>query len=260
VTHPPTQKFTKTDLAKFENTWQQLPHLVSMGAEKNFREFTLRRPDGNPDQGYFQQLVAKAILFRRAEKIISARRFGGYRANIVTYTLAYLCHHTAARLDLDHIWREQDISVALAHAIDVVSVVVQAGLVRPPGGRNVTEWCKRPECWEVVRRLRVELPSDLGPELLRTSLNGSVSGSTNDYNGLSEADRALVEQVASFSGEGWLRLSRWAKETNNLQAWQRSIAYGIGKRLSQGAAPSPKQAAQGVKMLAEAQELGFHGD
>ena len=29
-------KFTKTDLAKFEHAWEQLPHVVSLGAQKNF--------------------------------------------------------------------------------------------------------------------------------------------------------------------------------------------------------------------------------
>ena len=36
VIHPTSQRFTKTDLAKFENTWDQLPDIVSLGAEKNF--------------------------------------------------------------------------------------------------------------------------------------------------------------------------------------------------------------------------------
>src|SRR5262249_732398 len=39
IQHPPSQKFVKTDLAKFEHSWDQLPHLVSRGAEKNFVEF-----------------------------------------------------------------------------------------------------------------------------------------------------------------------------------------------------------------------------
>lgn len=38
-THP---LFTKTDLAKYENTWDQLPFYVSEGAQKNFRRFTVR--------------------------------------------------------------------------------------------------------------------------------------------------------------------------------------------------------------------------
>ena len=38
-THP---LFTKTDLAKYENTWDQLPWQVSEGAQKNFHRFMLR--------------------------------------------------------------------------------------------------------------------------------------------------------------------------------------------------------------------------
>ena len=40
--HPLRQKFTKSDAAKFEHSWDQLPHIVSRGAEKNFREFMIR--------------------------------------------------------------------------------------------------------------------------------------------------------------------------------------------------------------------------
>src|SRR5205085_2714048 len=85
--NPLRQKFTKTDLAKYENTWDQFPHLVSLGAEKNFIRFTaLFVEKGYPAVGedYFQRLVAKAILFRAAEKLIGAQGYGGFRAQIVT--------------------------------------------------------------------------------------------------------------------------------------------------------------------------------
>ena len=42
---PMEQKFTKADLAKFENTWDELPHLVCRGAEKKFGFWTTRRAD-----------------------------------------------------------------------------------------------------------------------------------------------------------------------------------------------------------------------
>ena len=38
--NPRQQGITKTDLAKFENTWRQLPHMVSQGAQKNFLAFS----------------------------------------------------------------------------------------------------------------------------------------------------------------------------------------------------------------------------
>src|SRR5262249_48381409 len=37
--NPRDQLLTKTDVAKLENTWRGLPHKVSLGAQKNFRDF-----------------------------------------------------------------------------------------------------------------------------------------------------------------------------------------------------------------------------
>ena len=58
----------------------------------------------SPTRPTSSDLVAKAILFRRAERLVSAQEFGGYRANIVTYTLALLSNKTAQRIDLERIW------------------------------------------------------------------------------------------------------------------------------------------------------------
>ncbi|MEI6392746.1 MAG: AIPR family protein, partial [Verrucomicrobiota bacterium] len=47
--HPTAQKFSKTDLAKFEHTWAGLPYLVCLGAEKNFLKFADgQEADGEP--------------------------------------------------------------------------------------------------------------------------------------------------------------------------------------------------------------------
>jgi hypothetical protein len=168
-THPSDRKFTKTDLAKFENTWEMLPHIVSRGAEKSFREFAAilaARKEAEPDQAYFQRLVAKAIVFRRAEDIVQKQQFGGYRANIVTYTIALIIDRTGGRIDLGRIWREQDISAALVDAITVVSKAVHSSIVAPPSGKNVTEWCKKEDCWKVIRSLEVTLPKSLEAELV----------------------------------------------------------------------------------------------
>lgn len=168
TTHPTSQKFTKTDLAKFENTWDQLPHVVSLGAEKNFRHFTLRLAQRGRlivTQAYFERLVAKAILFRRAERIVSQQQFGGYRANIVAYTLSCLSSKTSQRIDLDQIWKTQDISDALSEAIETACYPVREALIDAPGSGNVTEWCKKEPCWHRVRDLDVPIPRSLKAEL-----------------------------------------------------------------------------------------------
>src|SRR5690606_30754390 len=86
ILFPRKQKFTKTDLAKYENTWMQLPHVVSMGAQKNFNEFSIRLKERGKikvDLEYFQHLIAKAILFKASDKIVNDLKYGGYKANIV---------------------------------------------------------------------------------------------------------------------------------------------------------------------------------
>ena len=122
--HPTRQRFTKTDLAKFENTWEQLPHIVSRGAQKNFSTYMIRlgeRDQAVVDRTHFEHLVAKAILFRTTEQIVQRQSFGGYRANIVTYTLALLSNATSQRIDLDRIWREQDLTQKLQEVIAELS-------------------------------------------------------------------------------------------------------------------------------------------
>lgn len=165
-THP---LFTKTDLAKYENTWDQLPWQVSEGAQKNFHKFMLRLKERKgfvPDENYYQNLVAKAILFRQTEKLVQKQQYGGYRANIVTYTLAFLSFKTAQRIDLERIWKEQSLTPALEHEIVEISKFVQAIIVNPPGGANVGEWCKKERCWQVIREYEYTISDKLRSELL----------------------------------------------------------------------------------------------
>jgi hypothetical protein len=163
LTHPNAQKFTKTDLAKFEHTWDQLPHIVSLGAQKNFAKFTVSlteksRPE--PDEIYFTHLIAKAILFKSAEKIVGNEKFGGYRANIVTYTLAYLSYKNQQDIDLDKIWKQQSLTPSIQQAIQVISREVHQVITSPPDGRNVTEWCKKESCWKAIQAIPTEIFED----------------------------------------------------------------------------------------------------
>ena len=75
---PQKQKFTKTDLAKYHNTWARRPWMVARGATKNFTAFMVDLETGGsipekPDEDFFKQSIAKAILFREADKIIKAK-------------------------------------------------------------------------------------------------------------------------------------------------------------------------------------------
>ena len=261
--NPMRQKFTKTDLAKYEHTWDQYPHLVSMGAEKNFIKFTALFVDkGYPavDEDYFQRLVAKAILFKTAEKLVGAQGYGGFRAQIVTYTLAWLSHSTTQRIDLEGVWKEQKLSEAVSDAIVAISSHANQHIVNPPPNRrNPGEWCKREECWEAFRKVTIPLTRALSVELLNTS-RPDVGAHSGPVAGTAAADPEVVymiKRVMEVRSETWFGISRWAKETDNLAPWQRGLAFSLGRLVGNNRPPSAKQAVQGLKILEESERRGF---
>ena len=260
--HPRRQMVTKTDLAKLEHSWSQLPQMVSRGGQKCYLDFMDRLEKRGvflPDESYFHHAMARAILFKQTERIVSRHKFGGYRANIVTYSIAWLSHHTAKRIDLDAIWAAQDISPALATFLETLTVHAHDHVTSPPNGQNVTEWCKKDASWEKFRDSALAIPSALDTELLtRERTNASASAHAIEEH--ASADEAeLIARVGAVPSETWFGLSAWAKDTQTLQSWQRGLAFSLGKLGRAGRMPTRRQAVQGDAIIVEARSLGFKG-
>jgi hypothetical protein len=157
--NPKPQMLTKTDLAKFENVWDDHPRYVNLGAEKNFARYAARigkewdKSSDSFNEAYFKRAVARGIIFRATERIVSAQPWynNGYRANIVAYTLAVLSELTRRQeksLDFQRVWNAQAISPILESTIAVVASRVNDDLLRPMQGiSNISEWAKREACW-----------------------------------------------------------------------------------------------------------------
>ncbi|WP_291365238.1 AIPR family protein [Acetobacter sp. UBA5411] len=157
--NPKPQMLTKTDLAKFENVWDEHPRYVNLGAEKNFARYAARigkewdKSSDSFNEAYFKRAVARGIIFRATERIVSAQPWynNGYRANIVSYTLAVLSELTRRReksLDFQRVWSAQAISPILESTIAIVASRVNDDLLRPMQGiSNISEWAKREACW-----------------------------------------------------------------------------------------------------------------
>jgi hypothetical protein len=262
IIFPLKQKFAKTDVAKWDNSWSQLPHLVSRGAEKNFRAFMdeITRTKSSPptaDRGYVERLLAKGILFKEAERVVTEQRYGGYRANIVTYTIAKISHDTAMRLDLDRIWREQAVTDALADAIAEVSRIAHRVIISPPAGTtHVGEWTKKDACWVRVQAEPWTPSKALDRELIPLGKAALVRRAEQAAS-QSEGETRDVAAAMDVSSEIWFGISHWAKETQNLLPWQRALAFSLGKIAARRGEPSVKQAKRGLEILEEAQDLGF---
>ena len=225
IEFPRSQVFTKTDLAKFENVWRGTPHTVSLGAQKNFANFAdhidkaWQRQDADFNEAYFREVVAKAIVFRHLEKLVSKQQWyqGGYRANIVAYTISYLAERLSSRsdaLDFNKIWKKQSVGAGLEEAMTLISRHVHDALVdTPPNVSNVTEWAKRQACWEAVRRMDIELPASLDNELVSRE---EVKQERKDARSTQRIDDGIAAQAKVME----LGPNYWEKIT------QRAVAAG----------------------------------
>ena len=102
-TIPSSRKFTKTDLAKYLNSWEQKPNLVSLGSQKNFEAFMEELNSGDtplPDVIRYKIIIAKIILFKTAQKLIRPA-FQAFQARITTYTVSVLANRHAGDVSVE---------------------------------------------------------------------------------------------------------------------------------------------------------------
>lgn len=263
---PRSQFLTKTDLAKFENTWACLPHIVSLGAQKNFSEFAkhIGKRWGNEgaafDELWFKRMIAKTIIFRATEKLVSGAEWyeGGYRANIVTYAIAKLVHDAEKRemvVDLDTVWRYQDVSPDLKAALLVAAAEAQDVITHPPEGvRNFSEWAKKQACWKGLEDRELTYPEEFDRVLISPDL-------ANERAREARADKAVETSVEAelevhrLGAAFWAEARNWARERGLLSPRENGVletCAAIPKKM-----PSDKQCAIAVSALKKLQDEGF---
>lgn len=263
--YPKRQMFTKTDLAKFLMLWRDAPDTVSKGAQKNFAEFA--RVIGNDwgknadafNELFYRHAIAKAIVFRRTEKLVSDQPWyeGGYRANIVAYAIAKLAYDAAERgraVDFDQIWKDQTVSATMDEALVKVARIVHEILVAPPvGTRNVTEWAKQRTCWVRVQETRVAWPSEWLRELIsQKEQKASRRSAVKDQrvlNGI-EAQTTVLNAGAEF----WQEVRAWGESRKLLSPTEMGVlevAAEMPRKM-----PTEKQSAVALNALAKLQTEG----
>ena len=214
--YPKAQMFTKTDLAKFENVWDEHPKWVNQGGQKNFVRYALRigkeweTSSDSFNELYFRRAIARCILFRATEKLISAQPWynGGYRANIVAYTLAILGEITRLRkvtVNYQRIWSSQEVDEVLTRVLEIIAKAVNSIITQPPPGiSNISEWCKKDSCWDrlteqatAISRL---LPEKFWVELISvedSQLDAKAARETQKIDNGIEAQRQVIAIPAS---------------------------------------------------------------
>lgn len=265
--YPKSQMFTKTDLAKFENVFDDHPRWVNLGSQKNFGRYAVRigkeweKSSEGFNELYFRRAVARGILFRLTEKLVSSQPWynGGYRANIVAYTLAMLQEVTKRRktsVNYGRIWATQALDDVLLNALSIISTAVNDDLIQPPAGiSNISEWCKRDGCWSRLLDKALEISAMLPNEFwksLSSVEENQHQAKTARQNQKIEDGIGVQTQVIHIPPAQWSQILRKGalqglftqKEIDILK-----IAEQIPNKI-----PSEKQSAILVEILGRAKE------
>ncbi|UVM40088.1 AIPR family protein [Pseudomonas sp. B21-017] len=266
--NPRKQLFSKTDVAKLENTWRELPHKVSMGAQKNFMVFAdviakAWATDGKIfNEDYYKHIVALAIMFRQTENIVSQQEWyqGGYRANIVTYSLAKLHNMVAEQalgkqLNLRSVWDKQSVAGPLLQQIEEVAKRVFDVLTDPDRLKeNVTEWAKMQACWDQVKELSVNFVSGFVESLQDLRSSVEEVGASKE---LQKTDDGIATQISviEISSFEWSRMLMWGLRGAKLTPKQESllkVATQIPNKL-----PTEKQCVEIWRIRASLIDQGY---
>lgn len=243
---PTEQVINKTELAKYDSTWREKPHWVSLGAQKNFTKFATQFSSSDPEvteseywnrispaygDAYYQQIVAVALLWKRTEAIVSSGRGvwyeGDYRPQIVAYALSLMFHslrRVESEFDLAKVWANQGVDGVLEDCIRELAIAAQKAILNPPQGMtNVGEWSKKESCWEKVRQLSVTCAGRLEQwavtkdEFKKAKAEGKKQGVQDD--GI-----ALQKAVLDLTTSGyWTALLKWPKFLELLPVAERNL-------------------------------------
>lgn len=266
---PKTQLFTKTDLAKYRNSWECMPDIVSKGAQTNFQKFSeliKRNYDDKVNEyneKYYKETVAMGILFRQTENLVSRQEWyqQGYRAQIVTYSIAlfsYLLQQQFPKYDLNflQIWRDQTIPQEIVNEmIHITKVVNELINVSDRETINVTQWCKRADCW---KRVKEACGYTLSDSILNCCISHeeelaekSSARKESKIDAGIEAEKAVFE----YGADNWKRVRDFcfSRKLCNLQQQQAiKIAVQIPSKL-----PTSVQARCLLELLETAMDNGY---
>lgn len=256
--YPKDKKITKTDIAKYEVSWNMQPFNVCRGAEKNYTLFVAGVKKEKPavTGNYYKHIIAKGILFNDIDSIVGSKKLGGYKANMNAYLMASISYLSNKNLDLTYIWENQKVQQEVVDKIEELIPLVWGHITgsATTGNQssNVGEWSKKPDCWN---RLKLKL-DDFGK--FDDSL---MQGETNeDGSCLSEAQQSRIKEAEAIESNYWFALANWAKAKDLLGPIERKTAFNLGTMRSRNKGiKSLKQALFALKIVEMAKELGFQG-
>lgn len=239
--NPRSQMFTKELLAKYINSYVEVyngnklvvgPHIVVRGSQKNYAQFLNYNFSFKPDNIWFEDLVAKALLFKNAEKIygVKPNAIGDMRYITVPYSIAWLALKLNYKIDLYKIWKQQSLSEIFKKKLHEVMSKIEDYIKTQAPGSLYGEWAKKEECWQSIKNKDFNI--DL--EVLKSYIENKSSEKRRT---ISEDEvenkiiKAELDFIKSIPISKWLELSKIGSEIESMTQHLKDRAINIQSSL-----------------------------
>lgn len=240
--YPKCQMFTKVELAKYVNAYQEVwegrrlvigPHIVVRGNEKNYAQFINNNTQKKINSIYFEDTVAKIILFKAAEKLygVKPNNIGEMRNAVVPYAIALLGHLTNYRLDLYKIWKNQVISDSLSQFMYELMKKLNQFIIDNSPSSHYIEWAKKEECWTKIKDAVwsvniADIEADMADDA-QIAKRQAVAETDDEK----EQQQYEVELLKSIPYKLWREIETWGKESGFLSINQQTTAFEMAGRV-----------------------------
>lgn len=264
--YPKTQLITKTDLAKYRVAYEGHPDIVSKGREYAFKHFASEIAssyDTNPDfvnEVYFKESISIAIIYKQLEKLIPRQTWfeKGYRSQIINYSLAkimLMLNDHNMMLDLSQIWERQSIKTELSEQLLIIAEQVQLSFNNDKQEANIAQWCKKPACWEAVKRLNIEFTPKI-QECIVSEKRGKWAGKVATKNEKTKRTIKAQIEVVNLGYTYWKKVYEWAIEHNAVDGREKDFLR-LALKLEENKYPSEKQCMVIIQIRDKLHEYGM---
>ena len=259
--YPKKQMFSKVELAKYINSYQEVydgkklvigPHIVVRGNEKNYAQFIGNNLPENLkkiNNVYFEDAIAKCILFKNADKRygIKPNSIGEMKQVVVPYTLSLLNIITENQLDLFKIWKNQDVSPELSDFIFELMKQVNQFILETYNGQHYIEKAKKEECWDLVKNHEwnfnlKDIKADLIDQKNPPKRNTEIDIEEEEL----EQNKAVIKSIPPAL---WNEILQWGKDSELLDTIKQTVVSNIAFKLRQNRILADDEYQKGVKIL-----------
>ena len=238
--NPKNQMFTKEDLAKYINAYAEIidgkkiiigPHFVVRGNQKNYVQFINYNLEKKLDSVYYEDVIAKAIIFRTAVKLYNGnpelQRSSAYI--YVPYSISFLNMLTGGRLNLYKIWKNQSVSDELKSLLAEILKTVHDYIYQKSLALNKRpdEWAKKEDCWLDLKAQDLGIDCKSIKQDLEDSKNPTTRKRITEEETNQEHNRETVEKIMSVPSPIWHKIEDWGRKTNLLKPQQIDAAFNL---------------------------------